>query len=166
MYQSAQIGQPISANQLVGKTVTLKRPTRFYRVDDVNKLGDKATPVKNLLPVGYRMLIDSYLASGPGYTGNYYIKYAARSDNYLTFWGKDRVYYAIKGKDFSLDKKGREEAGVKTVVEEREEEQQQKKTTWDKLFEGFGKFANFAKYLTIGIAAVWATGYIIKQTKK
>jgi len=156
----------IRVNQLVGKSIKLKKQVPFYRVSDVNTLGDKAKPVSNMLPVGYQMKIDAYLTKGPAYTNMYGIKYAARKDDYLTFFGKDGQYYAIKAQTISLGKQGLKEAGIKTIKEEQKEAQAAEQTTLDKVFAGFGKFANFAKYLTIGIAAVWATGYIIKQTKK
>lgn len=156
----------IRVNQLQGKTLTLKKPLRFYRVFDINNIGDKAKPVSNMLPVGYQLLVDTYLTKGPAYTSSYGIKYAARKDDYLTFFGKNKEYYAVKVQDISVGPKGLEQAGVKTKEQEQKEQEQAEKTPLDKLFNGFGKFANFAKYLTIGIAAVWATGYIIKQTKK
>jgi len=156
----------IRANQLVGKTIKLNKQAQFYRVNDVNTLGDKAKPVSNMLPVGYQMKIDAFLTKGPAYTNFYGIKYAARKDDYLTFFGKDGEYYAIKTQAILLGKQQRKEAGIKTIKEEEKEAQAAEQTTLDKVFDGFGKFANFAKYLTIGIAAVWATGYIIKQTKK
>ena len=156
----------IRVNQLQGKTLRLRKPVSFYRVFDINNIGDKAKPVSNMLPVGYQLLVDSYLTKGPAYTSSYGVKYAARKDDYLTFFGKNKEYYAIKTQDISVGAKGLKEAGVKTVKEEQKEEQEAAQTPLDKLFTGFGKFANFAKYLTIGIAAVWATGYIIKQTKQ
>lgn len=156
----------VRVNQLQGKTLTLKKPVRFYRVFDINNLGDRAKPVSNMLPIGYKMLVDTYLTKGPAYTSSYGVKYAPRKDDYLTFFGKDKEYYAIKVQDISVGAKGLKEAGVKTVKEEVKEEQEAAQTPLDKLFAGFGKFANFAKYLTIGVAAVWATGYLIKTTKK
>lgn len=156
----------ITANQLIGKTLTIKQAAPFYRVNDINNLGDKAKPVSNMLPAGYQFVVDSFLTKGPAYTDMYGLIKAKRSDDYITFFGRDRQFYAIKTKNLSVGKKGLEQAGVKTVEQEQKEKEQAEKTALDKLFEGFGKFANFAKFLTIGIAAVWATGYIIKQTKK
>ncbi|NDF99777.1 MAG: hypothetical protein EB101_12875 [Chitinophagia bacterium] len=43
----------ISARQLIGKSIRAERQANFYRVSDVNNLGDKAKPVSNMLPVGY-----------------------------------------------------------------------------------------------------------------
>lgn len=156
----------VRASQLVGKTIRLNKQAPFYRVFDINNLGDRAKPVSNMLPVGYQFVVDTFITSGPAYTSSYGVKYAARKNDYLTFFGKDKEYYAIKVQDISVGAKGLKEAGVKTVKQEEKEEQEAAQTPLDKLFTGFGKFANFAKYLTIGIAAVWATGYIIKQTKK
>ena len=156
----------VPVNQLIGKTIKLQRPAKFYKVSDINKLGDKATAIKNLLPKGYSMHIDTFLAATPGYTNLYGIKYAARKDNYLTFFGADKAYYAIKEKDLFIGEQQRKEQEIKTTEEIKKEQEEADKTPIDKLFEGFGKFANFAKYLVIGITAVWATGYIIKQTRK
>lgn len=156
----------IRVNQLVGKTLTLRKSIPFFRVSDINKLGDKAKKVGEL-PVGYQLLVDTFLTKGPAYyDANSLQTYAKRSNDYLTFFGKDKKYYAIKVPDLSVGKKGLEQAGVKTVEQEAAEEAEAAKTPIDKLFEGFGKFANFAKILTIGIAAVWATGYLIKQTRR
>lgn len=156
----------IRVNQLQGKTLTLKKAIPFYRVSDINNIGDRAKAVSNMLPVGYQLKVDSFLTKGPAYTDNYGLLKAKRSDDYLTFFGKDGQYYAIKTQSLSVGAKGLKEAGVKTVEQEQKEEEQAALTPMDKLFAGFGKFANFAKYLTIGVAAIWATGYIIKATKK
>jgi len=156
----------VRANQLIGKTLPIKNSIPFFRVRDINKFGDKAKIVGKL-PIGYQLLVDSFLVKGPAYyDANSLQTYAKRSNDYLTFFGKDKNNYAIKVADISVGKKQLEQAGVKTVEQEAKEQEQAEKTPIDKLFEGFGKFANFAKYLVIGITAVWATGYIIKQTRK
>lgn len=149
----------ISARQLIDKTIKIERPANFYRVLDVNNLGDKAKPVSNMLPKDYTFRVDSFLAKGPAYTNIYGIKYAARNDNYLTFFGKDGKNYAIKVQDIGLSAKQRKQAGIKTVDEEIKEQKESQLSTLDKL-------ARFGKYLVIGIAGVWAAGYLYKQTRQ
>ncbi|NDF99776.1 MAG: hypothetical protein EB101_12870 [Chitinophagia bacterium] len=61
--------------------------------------------------------------------------------------------------DIGLSAQQRRQAGIKTVEEEIREAQEANLTTLDKL-------ARFGKYLAIGIAVVWAGGYIYKTTKK
>lgn len=156
----------ITANQLIGKTLKINKAAPFYRVNDINNLGDKARPVDNMLPAGYQFVVDSFLVKGPAYTDMYGLLKAKRSDDYITFFGRDRQFYAIKTKSLSVGKKGFEQAGVKTVEQEQREKEEAEKTMFDKLFEGFGKFGKTAKWVLIGVAAVWATGYIIKSTKK
>lgn len=153
----------VRVNQLQGKTITLKKSIPFYRVNDINKIGDKAKPVSNLLPVGYQLKIDSFLQKGPSYTDNYGFIKASRNDDYLTFFGKDGNYYAIKTQSISVGTQGLKEAGVKTVKQEQEEEKLSQMTDLQKITASVGKYA---KWIVLGVAIVWATGYIIKSTKK
>jgi hypothetical protein len=145
----------IRASQLIDKTITLEQKTPFFRAFDVNRLGFKAIPIGNGLPIGYRMTIDSFLLKGPEYISRYGIKYAERKDDYLTFSGKDGKYYAVKLKDIKLSKAARQSAGILTV----EEEEEQNLSTTDRLIK-------FGKKILIGVVVVWAAGYIYKQTKK
>lgn len=153
----------IRAVQLVGKTIRLNKQTPFYRVSDINKLGDSARPVSNMLPEGYQFVISSFLTSGPAYTSGYGIKYAARKDNYITFYGNDRQYYAIKSKDIQVGKQGLKEAGIKSVKQEAEQEKLAEMSDIERIAASVGKYA---KWIVIGVAAVWATGYLIKTTRK
>jgi len=155
-----------SARQILDKTLTAARPLDLYRVFDINNQGDKAKPVSNKLPRGYSLVVDSFLAPTAPYVSQYGIMYAGRTNLYFTFRGKDGNYYAVKNERGAFDKKRLEQQGVLTVDEEIKLAEQQSQTPFDTLFEGFGKFANFAKWIVIGVAAVWATGYIIKSTKK
>ena len=155
-----------SARQIIDKTFTATRPLSFYRVFDINNQGDKAKPVSNKLPKGYSFRVDSFLAPTAPYVSQYGIMYAGRSNLYFTFRGKDGNYYAVKNERGAFDKEGLKKQGVLTVDEEIKLAEEQAKTFTDKIFEGFGDFANFAKWIIIGVAAVWATGYIIKSTKK
>ena len=155
-----------SASQLLDKTIKVARPLSFYRVIDINNFGDKAKPVSNKLPLNYQFVIDSYLLPTAGGPGNYGIIYAPRKATYFTFRGKDGNYYAVKNERGAFNKETLKKQGILTVDEEIKLVQQEQKSTVDKLFEGFGKFAGFAKWMAIGVAAIWATGYLIKQTRK
>ncbi len=84
---------------------------------------------------------------------------AKRSDDYITFFGKDRQYYAIKTQSLSVGKKGLEQAGVKTVQQEKKEAEDALKNPLDKAIE-------FGKKLIIGVAVVWAAGYLYQSIKK
>jgi hypothetical protein len=153
----------VRVNQLVGKSLTLKKAIPFYRVNDINNKGDNAKPVGNMLPIGYQLRVDSFLTKGPQFVDKYGFVKAKRSDDYLTFFGKDGNNYAIKTQSISVGQKGLKESGVKTVEQEVKEAEEAQKSDLEKLFGGVGKYA---KWLIIGIAAVWATGYLIKSTKK
>ena len=148
----------VRVNQLQGKTLTLKTATPFFRVSDVNSQGDNARAVSNL-PSGYQFKVDSYLQKGPAYTDMYGLLKAKRSNDYLTFFGKDGKYYAINTKSISVGAKGLKEACVKTVKQEEKEAQEAALTPIDKALK-------FGKWIIIGVAAIWAAGYIIKSTKK
>lgn len=147
----------IRFSQLMDKTITLEKDTPFYRVFDVNNLGYKAKQIIPSLKTGYKFVVDSYLLKGPAYTDRNYpsLKYAERKDDYITFFGRDGKYYAIKVKDISLSAAGRKASGILTI---KEEEEQNLGT--------FEKIARFAKQLIIGVAVVWGAGYIYKQTRK
>lgn len=147
----------IRVNQLQGKTIALKQSVAFFRVNDINTKGDSAQPV-GMLPNGYQIKVDSFLAKGPAYVDQYGLKKAKRSSDYLTFFGKDGNYYAINTKSISVGAKGLKEAGIKTVAQEQAEAAAAQETTLDKV-------VKFGKWVIIGVAAIWATGYLIKQTK-
>lgn len=155
-----------SAKQILDKTLKANRPLNLYRVLDINNNGDQAKPVSNKLPKGYAFKVDSFLLPTEAFISQYGIMYAKRKDTYFTFRGKDGNYYAVKNERGSFDKNSLKAQGILTVDDEIKLAQEQSKTPIDKLFEGFGKFAIYAKWVTIGIVAIWATGYIIKSTKK
>lgn len=148
----------VTASQLQGKTLTIKTATPFFRVSDVNSQGDRSKAVSNL-PAGYQIKVDTYLTKGPSYTDFYGNLKAKRSDDYLTFFGKDGNYYAVKVQSIRVGEKGLKEAGVKTVKQEQKEAQEAALTPIDKALK-------FGKWIIIGVAAIWAAGYIIKSTKK
>lgn len=155
-----------SASQILDKTLTVNRPLNLFRVFDINNKGDQAKPVSNKLPKGYRFVVDSFLAPTPAYVSQYGIMYAKRSDTYFTFKGRDGNFYAVKNERGAFDKDQLKKQGILTVDEEIKLREEKAKDPIEKLFEGFGSFAKFAKWIAIGVAAVWATGYIIKSTKK
>ena len=155
----------VSFTQLKGKQLTLKQPQDFYRAADVTIGGDKAKVIGKL-PAGYIFVPDTYLQIIPAYTDLYGITHGERKYDYIVFKGKDGKMYAIRGKDMVLEKSDIKYQGIKTTEQEYEAQQEAQKTTLDKIFEGFGKFANTAKWIAVGALAVWATGYIIKSTKK
>jgi hypothetical protein len=155
-----------SASQLLNKTLKVARPLSFYRVIDINNLGNNAKPVSNKLPVNYQFVVDSFLLPTAGGPGNYGIVYAPRSATYFTFKGRDGGYYAVKNERGAFNKEALSQQGILTVEDEIKLYQEQTKDPLDKIFEGFGKFAGFAKWMAIGVAAIWATGYLIKTTRK
>lgn len=147
--------QRIRVDQLIDKTIEIKNAAPFYRAYDIQFV-ENAKPVSNKLPPGYKLKVDSYLLKSPAYTDpNYGFKYVERKDDVLLFYGKDGKYYAVKSKDLVLDKKVLKQEDIQTVKEEMESQL----STMDKL-------ARFAKYLVIGIAGVWAVGYLYKSTNK
>jgi hypothetical protein len=146
----------IRAGQLVDKTITLEKNTPFYRVSDVNNLGYKSKEITPALKTGYKFVVDSFLLKGPAYTNPVYgLRYEERKDDYLTFRGRDGNFYAIKVKDLKLSKEGRQASGILTIKEEQEAQQ----STLQKIIK-------FGRNLIIGVAVVWAAGYIYKTTKK
>ena len=163
----------INISQLLGKTLYFKTAQNFYRVADVNKLGDKAKPVSNKLKPGYSFIIDSFLLEVPQpyYNYNSAQTYAKRSDKYFTFIGVDGNYYAVKAEKpnaFSLTKFT--EQGVKTLEQQLAEEEEKNKTPFDKatdtiadFFGSTGKIVKNVIYISLG---VWAIGYLIPKIKK
>jgi hypothetical protein len=155
-----------SAGQLIGKTFFVTRPLEFYRVNDVNLLGDKAQPVSNKLKRGYSFVLDSFLLPTESFT-KYGTRYAARTNPYFTFYGNDKNYYAVIQKPdgrFSLDKL--KEQGAKSDVQIAEEKAEENKTPVDKLTDMFaagGKTLKTILYIGIGI---YAAGYLLPKILK
>lgn len=155
-----------SPGQLINKTFYVTRPLEFYRVEDVNNLGDKAKPISNKLKTGYSFVLDSFLLPTEAYT-KYGFKYAARTNTYFTFYGNDKKYYAVifkNDKRFSLDKL--KEQGVKSDVQIAEEKAEENKTPVDKLTDMFaagGKTLKTLLYIGIGI---YAAGYLLPKILK
>lgn len=157
-----------SPGQLLGKTFYVTRPLEFYRVEDINKLGDKAKAItSNKLPAGYSFVLDSFLLPVQEYTNQYGIKYATRTNTYFTFYGRDKKYYAVifkNDKRFSLDKL--KEQGTKSDVEIQAEKTEENKTPVDKLTDMFaagGKTLKTLLYIGVGI---FAAGYLLPKILK
>jgi hypothetical protein len=155
-----------SPGQLIGKTFYVTRPLEFYRVEDVNNLGDKAKPVSNKIKTGYSFVLDSFLLPTEAYT-KYGFKYAPRTNTYFTFYGNDKKYYAVifkNDKRFSLSKL--EEQGAKSDQQIAEEKVEENKTSADKLndlFAALGKNLKIVLFIAVG---VYAAGYLIPKLKK
>lgn len=154
---------------LIGKTFVLKSPTKFYRVADVNNLGDKAKPVSNLLKKGYSFTLDSFLMPTDGGVDKYGIKRAKRSNYYWTFYGANGSYYAIIFNENLFDNSAIQQQGIKTVEQEVKESESESKSPFDKLsetvsdiFKGIGKTG---KTLLIVGVSVWAVGYLMEKNR-
>jgi hypothetical protein len=82
-----------SAYEILGKTLLLNKTVNYYKVIDLNELGDKAKPA-GTLKAGSTIVADSYLSATPAYVSSYGIHYAQRSDPYFTFY-LGGVYCAV-----------------------------------------------------------------------
>lgn len=152
----------ISARQLVGKTLYLKKPSRFFRLSDVISQGAKAKPVSNTLKPGYFFAMDSYLAPTEQNT-KYGFTTAKRNDYYITWYGNDGKPYAIIFQNDLFDLSKLKEQGVKTVTDELKEEKDLKSNWIDDLLKGVGKEAKNILYIGI---AIWGVGYLFPKLKR
>lgn len=153
-----------SMTQLIGKTLYLKSPQKFYRVADIVSKGDNAKPVSNSLKRGYFFVVDSYLA--PGEQNNQYgFTTAKRSDYYFTWRGNDGNMYAIKYANNIFDLGKLTEQGALTVKQEVENKEDQKSTFMDNLFKNLNIGKDLKPIIYIGLGVV-AVGYLLKSSKK
>lgn len=151
----------VSPSQLLGKTIYLKSPSRFYRAADIVSQGDKAKPVSNSLKAGYFFVFDSFMA--PTEANNKFgFQTAKRSDYYFTWYGADGRYYAIKYQPNLFDMSKLKEQGLETVQEQLEKEKNANKPWYETIFQGLGK--NVKTVLFIGLA-VWSVGYLMEKNK-
>tara|TARA_R110000868_G_scaffold258476_3_gene515999 strand:+ start:921 stop:1394 length:474 start_codon:yes stop_codon:yes gene_type:complete len=140
-------------SQLVGKTFVLKNDTPFYRINDINNLGDNAKPV-NKLKANYSFVLDSYLSPTDGGTNPIYpsIKYAKRSYYFFTFYGNDGKYYGVIydpiKKQFNTDVLRQQ--GAKTIEQQIREKEELNKSFLEKLLPSVKK----ALFIGIGIFAI------------
>jgi hypothetical protein len=152
-----------SPGQLIGKTFFVTRPLEFYRVADVNALGDAAKPVSNKLKRGYSFVLDSFLLPTESFT-KYGTRYAARTNPYFTFYGNDKNYYAVIQKPdgrFSLDKL--KEQGAQTDVEIAQAIETASKTPIEKFFTSLTSTSKNLLYITAGVLAA---GYLLPKILK
>lgn len=155
--------------QLIGKTFVLKQPTKFFRVADINKFGDKAKPVSNDLKPGYSFTLDSFLLPTDE-TVKYGIKYAARRKTYWTFYGANGSYYAIPFSETMFQTQPLKEQGVKTTEQETKEASQANKTAFDNITDGLKNFVDglgrTGKIVLFVGLGVFAIGYLLEKNKK
>jgi hypothetical protein len=156
----------INLSQLIGKQFYIQKSIPFYKVSNINTLGDKAKP-SGTLKVNYSFVLDSYIKpKETGYKDQYGINYGKLSDYYFTFYGNDKNYYAVKylpdGR-FSLKKLI--EQGTKTVVQEQKEQEEKEKTPVDKITEIFQDAGSSVKKLLYIGLGIWAVGYLIQKSK-
>jgi hypothetical protein len=152
-----------SPGQLIGKTFFVTRPLEFYRVNDVNLLGDKAKPVSNKLKRGYSFVLDSFLLPTESYT-KYGTRYAARTNPYFTFYGNDKNYYAVIQKPdgrFSLDKL--KEQGAQTDVEIAQAIEAASQTPAQNFFTSLSTTTKNLIYIAAGVLAA---GYLLPKILK
>ena len=154
-----------SASQLIGKTFYTTKPLNFYRVSDINTLGDNAKPVSNKLKTGYSFVLDSFLLPTEPFT-KYGIRYAKRSDTYFTFYGNDKNYYAVKYAKDNFSSKALKEQGAKTdeqIIKEKEQEQQTPADYIKNALISAGTLTKNVIYIGLGIFAI---GYILPKILK
>jgi hypothetical protein len=152
-----------SPGQLIGKTFFVTRPLEFYRVNDVNLLGDKAQPVSNKLKRGYSFVLDSFLLPTESYT-KYGTRYAARTNPYFTFYGNDKNYYAVIQKPdgrFSLDKL--QQQGAQSDVQLAQQAEAALQTPAQNFFTSLSTTTKNLIYIAAGVLAA---GYLLPKILK
>jgi len=152
-----------SPGQLIGKTFFVTRPLEFYRVNDVNLLGDKAQPVSNKLKRGYSFVLDSFLLPTESYT-KYGTRYAARTNPYFTFYGNDKNYYAVIQKPdgrFSLDKL--QQQGAQSDVQLAQQAAAALQTPAQNFFTSLSTTTKNLIYIAAGVLAA---GYLLPKILK
>jgi hypothetical protein len=160
----------ISISQLLDKTFYVTKKVPIFRVNDLNKYGDKAKKVGFLNP-DYFFVLDSYIAPKESGVDKYYLQYAKLSNYYFTFRGNDGGYYGVKYvNDGRFSLKALQQQGVKTIEEQKKEQEEKEKTPVEKatekitdIFTGAGK--TFKTLLYIG-AGVFAVGYLLPKILK
>jgi hypothetical protein len=156
----------INASQLIGKQFYIQKSIPFYKVSNINSLGDKAKPSGNL-KVNYSFVLHSYLQpKESGYKDQYGLNYAKLTDYYFTFYGNDKNYYAVKyAPDNRFSLKKLIEQGTKTVVQEQKEQEEKEKTPIDKITDLFSEAgSSLKKIIYIGLG-IYAIGYLMQKSK-
>jgi len=153
----------VNISQLIGKTFYPIYKLNYYKVFDINNEGDKALPVGRL-NIGQSFVMDSYLLPIEAQT-KYGIKYAKRSNLYLTFYrGKD--YFAIIYNPNVFSLKDLKQQGVQTIEEELRAQEEANKTPIDKIFDVLGAGGKVVKNLLIFGVIVVAVGYLAPKFQK
>lgn len=145
-----------SASQILGRTVTMDSNVNYYRVSDINSIGDKAPPAGQLKK-GQSVRVDSYLSPTPGYTNMYSIVYAPRKFNYFTFYSNG-TYFCFRLEDNAIDTRILKESGALTLAQELEERRLDNMTDVERFFSGFNIKGGIKTIVTLAvvIAVVWA----------
>jgi hypothetical protein len=154
----------VNVSQLIGKTFYPRIPIPYFDVYDVNNDGDKAM-IKGFLKQNESFVMDSYLSPKEAYTSNYGIKYAKRSNLYLTFY-RGNKYYGIIYTPFLFSLSKLQDQGVKTVEEERKQQEEENKTPIDKITDVFKGGAGMVKNLLYIGVAIFAIGYLVPKFNK
>jgi len=154
----------VSVNQLIGKTFFPRYTVRFYDVYDINNEGDNAKK-SGVLQKNESFVMDSYLMPKEAYINNYGIKYAKRSNLYLTF-KRGNKYYGIKYDPNLYSLKKLQEQGTKTIQQQEQEQIESEKTPVDKITDIFQGGAGMVKNLLYIGVAIFAIGYLIPKFQK
>jgi hypothetical protein len=153
----------VDPSQLIGKTFYPIYALNYYDVNDINNKGDKAIPIGKF-KVGESFVMDSYLSPIEQQT-KYGIKYAKRSNLYLTFF-RGKKYCAIIYNPNVFSLKALKEQGVKTIEEQIKEQQQQNETPLDKVFNVLGEGGKIVKNILIFGVIIYAVGYLAPKFQK
>ena len=153
----------VNINQLIGKTFYPIYKLNYYDVIDINNDGDNAKPIGQL-KVNDSFVMDSYLLPIQAQT-KYGIKYAKRSNLYLTFF-RGKKYYAIIYNPNSFSLRDLQQQGVKTITEELKEQEEANKTPIDKVFDFLGAGGKIIKNVLIFGVVILAAGYLIPKIQK
>jgi hypothetical protein len=153
----------VNVNQLIGKTFYPLYKLNYYDVFDINNDGDNAKSSGNF-KVGESFVMDSYLLPIPAQT-KYGIKYAKRSNLYLTFY-RGKNYYAVIYNPNVFSLHDLQQQGVKTIEQEMKEEAEANKTPIDKVLDVLGAGSDVVKKLLIFGVVIIAIGYLAPKFKK
>lgn len=126
-----------SASQLLGKTFYLRKAVTFYKIFDINNLGDDAKPAGRF-KVGQYFVPISFLLPTNGHT-QYGIVYAKRSYPLFVFTDAAGTWYGVKiiG-DGRFNVPALRAQGAITVKEEIERDKKENESLFDKIFSGAG----------------------------
>lgn len=153
----------VNVIQLIGKTFYPRFPVRYYKVEDINTMGDNAVKA-GVLKKNQSFVMDSFLMPTEAYK-KYGFTYAKRSSLFFTFYMNGK-YYGIKYDPnlYSLSKL--QEQGTQTIEQQQQAQIEENKTPIDKIEDIFKSGAGMVKNLIyIGIA-IFAIGYLVPKFQK